>query len=76
MFVCGRRVGREGGENREEKEKDTREKEEGREESRPRKRTAVLSNKQVVACPRVHRGKKITNAIMSSRASLELSEQR
>lgn len=53
MFVCGSRVGREGGENREEKEKDTREKEEGREESRPRKRTAVLSNKQVVACPRV-----------------------
>ena len=29
------------------------EKEEGREESRPRKRTAILSGKQVAACRRV-----------------------
>ena len=37
VFLCGRRVGREGGGNTEEREEDTREKEEGREESRPRK---------------------------------------
>ena len=53
MFVCGRRLGREGGGYREEREKDTREKEGEREEFRPRKRTVVLSNKQMAACPRV-----------------------